>query len=129
MGFPLPGMQLHVVAGRGSATTTTTTTGEMHPNYATLPRLRPLNGNYAYVGGNAGGNPGVQTLSGENKADALKFLERGAPEGAAASVQSIDHKTVPSAAGAIVPIQTGPQQPGAGTNNNNVSNVFYAMNV
>lgn len=112
MGFPLPGMQLHVMqAGRGTATTTTT--NEMHSNYASLPRLRPINGNY-------------------------EFVERGAPEGAAASsVQAIDHKaaavgagTLPSAAGAIVPIQTGPQQqlpqPIA---HNPASNVFYAMNV
>lgn len=124
MGFPLPGMQLHVMqAGRGTATTTTT--NEMHANYASLPRLRPMNGNY-------------------------EFVERVAPEGAAAasSVQAIDHKAVvapavpqaelPNAAGAIVPIQTGLQQqhpqppqpivpqPGNGAA---TSNVFYAMNV
>lgn len=106
MGFPLPGMQLHVMqAGRGSATTTTT--NEMHSNYASLPRLRPMNGNY-------------------------EFVERGAPEGAAAAtVQAIDHKpaaALPNAAGAIVPIQTGPQQVLQGANNG-ASNVFYAMNV
>lgn len=111
MGFPLPGMQLHVMAGRGSATTTTT--NEMHSNYSSLPRLRPMNGNY-------------------------EFVERGAPEGAAASasVQTMDHKgqmsggSLPSATGTIVPIQTGPQQPVLQAGGNNpASNVFYAMNV
>lgn len=128
MGFPLPGMQLHMVtsAGRGSGTTTTTTNDMHSSNYGTLPRLRSLNGNY-------------------------EFVERGAPEGAAASVQAIDHKSTiampPSAAGAIIPIQTGPPQPlqqpqssqpqgqvvGGNSNNNNTNgpstNVFYAMNV
>lgn len=111
MGFPLPGMQLHVMqAGRGTATTTTT--NELHSNYASLPRLRPMNGNY-------------------------EFVERGAPEGAAAaSVQTIDHKAVPSAAGAIIPIQTGPQQQHPQPQpqiiqggQNPAGNVFYAMNV
>lgn len=127
MGFPLPaGMQLHMVttAGRTGSGTTTTTTNEMHSssNYGTLPRLR--SGNY-------------------------EFVERVAPEGAAASIQALDHKSTiampPSAAGAIIPIQTGPPQPqpqpssqpqGAavvGNNNNNhtgpSTNVFYAMNV
>lgn len=112
MGFPLPGMQLHVMqAGRGTATTTTT--NELHSNYASLPRLRPMNGNY-------------------------EFVERGAPEGAAAaSVQTtstMDHKAVPSAAGAIVPIQTGPQQQHQQPQivqggPNPAANVFYAMNV
>lgn len=128
MGFPLPvpGMQLHMVAaaaaagrgpgGAGGGTTTTTTTNEMHSNYSTLPRMRPVNGNY-------------------------EFVERVAPEGAAASVQNMDQKSVPvmpSAAGAIVPIQTGPPQPQpqqqppqvvGGAANATASNVFYAMNV
>lgn len=113
MGFPLPpGMQMQLVAaaGRGGATTTTTTTttNEMHSNYATLTRLRPVNGNF-------------------------EFVERGAPEGAAATnIHPLDHKTTPalqqppSAAGAIVPIQTGPPVPATA---NAPSNVFYAMNV
>lgn len=114
MGFPLPGMQLHVMqAGRGSATTTTT--NELHSNYSSLPRLRPLNGNY-------------------------EFVERVAPEGAAAVHTTMDHKQqplapqLPSAAGAIVPIQTGPlpqqqQQLQQQAGNSPASNVFYAMNV
>lgn len=117
MGFPLPGMQLHVMqAGRGSATTTTT--NEMHANYASLPRLRPMNGNY-------------------------EFVERGAPEGApatSASMQTLDHNkgqaaaSLPSATGTIVPIQTGPQQqqaqqPVLQAVAGNNPNVFYAMNV
>lgn len=71
-----------------------------------------------------------------------EFVERMAPEGAAAaSVQAIDHGKgvgapgpvpMPSAAGAIVPIQTGPQpqqQPIVAAGTNPASNVFYAMNV
>ena len=100
-----------------TTTATTTTTNELHSNYASLPRRPPMNGNY-------------------------EFVERMAPEGAAAaSVQAIDHGKgvvapgsvpMPSAAGAIVPIQTGPQpqqQPIVAAGTNPASNVFYAMNV
>lgn len=59
VGYPLPGMQLHVVAGRGAT-----------PQYASLPRPAK---NYSF---SAMDNNGV------------KFTERGVPEGAASVTQN-----------------------------------------
>lgn len=96
IGYPLPGMQLHVVSGanRGAAPAT--------PHYATLPRQNSAQGpqKFAYP---------VDKSS----------MERGVPEGEAASVQQTDN--MPPAT-----CQDGE------TNNNNSAvpgTVYYAMNV
>lgn len=109
MGY-IPGQMLHVVAGRGASTNTN---GQL-PEYATLPRPRTAanNGNYAYVGGSV-------TSSEKGTDNNVKFIERGAPEGAA-SVQQVDQKVT-----SVSQVQQqGQQQP-----INNQANVFYAMNV
>lgn len=66
MGYPLPGMQLHVVAGRGATAGT--------QQYAQYVRHQPATRNYAY--------PATE------KQQAVKFTERGVPEGAASVSQS-----------------------------------------
>lgn len=88
IGYPLPGMQLHVVSGR--ATT---------PHFATLPRQ----------GGHKFSYPDKPSM------------ERGVPEGEAASVQQSD------SANNIIPSATC--QEVETNNNNNNSTVYYAMNV
>jgi hypothetical protein len=93
IGYPMPGMQLHVVsaANRG---------GQQTPHYATLPRQNSGQGQQKFVYPD-------------------KSMERGVPEGEAASVQQSDN--MPPAT-----CQDGE------TNNNNSAvpgTVYYAMNV
>lgn len=95
IGYPLPGMQLHVVsnANRG---------GQATPHYATLPRQ--------------GSGQGPQKFS--YPVD-KSSMERGVPEGEAASVQQSD--SMPPAT----------CQDGESNNNNSAvpGTVYYAMNV
>ncbi|XP_059621245.1 uncharacterized protein LOC132264923 [Phlebotomus argentipes] len=120
MGYPLPGMQLHVVAGRG---------GAPHANYASFPRPRRP-GNYAYV------TPGGQEK--EPPSGGVKYIERGAPEGAASAppgdasagngalmspVSGAPHTTSTGAAQTTTSgVTTTTSAPATGA-------VFYAMNV
>lgn len=95
IGYPLPGMQLHVVsaANRGAQAT---------PHYATLPRQ------------NSGQGP--QKFS--YPIDKSSSMERGVPEGEAATVQQSDNMP--------------PATCQDGENNNNSAvpgTVYYAMNV
>uniref|UniRef100_A0A182P6R1 Uncharacterized protein n=1 Tax=Anopheles epiroticus TaxID=199890 RepID=A0A182P6R1_9DIPT len=94
VGYPLPGMQLHVVAAGARA--------GLPPHYSTLPRLGT---NTAPVNASTGTGPPAQTgaappppqgkppaysqYPSDGKPGVVKFTERGAPEGAA-SVQPSD---------------------------------------
>jgi hypothetical protein len=89
IGYPLPGMQLHVVSGNRGAPAT--------PHYATLPRQNSAQ-KFNY--------PVEKSSS----------MERGVPEGEAASVQQTDN--MPPAT-----CQDGE------SNNNGPGTVYYAMNV
>lgn len=104
MGYPLPGMQLHVVAGRGAVAGA--------QQYAQYVRHQPATRNYAY--------PATEK-------QAVKFTERGAPEGAA-SVSQTD--TLMS------PVSQQGTHNGLQMTNSSASSasagggaVFYAMNV
>ncbi|XP_062715996.1 uncharacterized protein LOC109426211 isoform X3 [Aedes albopictus] len=142
VGYPLPGMQLHVVAGRGA----------LPPHYSTLPRLGSSS-NTSTVATATSGGPIPNPAQGKPPAytqypvdkGGVKFTERGAPEGAA-SVQPNDVNSLlsptsqghgpptaasvgppASAASAVATAQQQQQQstaagPGQGA-------VFYAMNV
>jgi hypothetical protein len=126
VGYPLPGMAVHLVAGRGVA--------QPPPHYATLPRLQGPPKNYAYA-----------TMDKGN----VKFSERGAPEGAASSTPQNDcnNYKLMSPTGAMptpqmgVPMQqqqqpqqqtvmsSPPQQQQPQQQQQQQGAVFYAMNV
>lgn len=94
IGYPMPGMQLHVVSGpnRGA---------QVAPHYATLPRQNSGQGQQKF-------SYPVDKSS----------MERGVPEGEAASVQQSDNMPPTTCQG--------------GENNNNSTvpgTVYYAMNV
>lgn len=104
MGYPLPGMQLHVVTGRG---------GQNHQHYAQhtqqqqqYPRLAAGTRNFIYSQEKTG----------------VKYTERGAPEGAAATVPQTDCNQLMSPT-------SGPQQSNGQQNVGTPGAVFYAMNV
>lgn len=110
MGYPLPGMQLHVVAGRGNAIGA--------QQYAQYARHQGAQRNYAYL----------------PEKPVVKFTERGVPEGAAASVTQSD------ANNSLLSPTSGSNSQGSQnglhiTTQTTVSNtttppgVFYAMNV
>ncbi|XP_058822699.1 uncharacterized protein LOC131684135 isoform X2 [Topomyia yanbarensis] len=134
VGYPLPGMQLHVVAGRGT----------LPPHYSTLPRLGSSSNAgttaaAAVTGPNAPqGKPPAYTQYPVDKGG-VKFSERGAPEGAA-SVQPTDANTLlspttqghgpptaPTSAASVMPAGGAPN--GASSATQSQGAVFYAMNV
>jgi hypothetical protein len=93
LGYPIPGMQLHVVPGGN----------RVGPHYATLPRQNSSQGQqkFAYP---------MDKPS----------MERGVPEGEAASVPQTDN----------MPPQTSCQEGATMNNNTGVpGTVYYAMNV
>lgn len=95
IGYPLPGMQLHVVSS-GNRTAPST------PHYATLPRQ------------NSGQGGGQKFTYPVDKSS----MERGVPEGEAASAQQSDNMPPPTC------------QDGESNNNSAVpGTVYYAMNV
>ncbi|GAB0092307.1 hypothetical protein DMENIID0001_072970 [Sergentomyia squamirostris] len=121
MGYPLPGMQLHVVAGRGGSVP--------NANYTSFPRPRRP-GNYAYV------TPGSQEK--DNGSSGVKYIERGAPEGAASAPPGDAN----SGNGALMsPVSGAPHTTSTGAAQTTTSGVtttssaaatgavFYAMNV
>ncbi len=107
MGYPLPGMQLHVVAGRGNAIGA--------QQYAQYARHQGAQRNYAYL-------PPEKPV--------VKFTERGVPEGAAASVTQADANN-----SLMSPTSGNGQGSQNGlhittqTNTTSPPGVFYAMNV
>lgn len=112
MGYPLPGMQLHVVAGRNQ------------------PAAAPISGNVGNVG-NAGATQYAQYAQHQNvargyaysvteKQSGNKFIERGVPEGAASAPHS-DTLMSPTAGGT--------NQSSVATSSAATGGVFYAMNV
>ncbi|XP_021705172.1 uncharacterized protein LOC5567265 isoform X3 [Aedes aegypti] len=138
VGYPLPGMQLHVVAGRGA----------LPPHYSTLPRLGSSSSASSVANAPTGtipnasqGKPPAYTQYPVDKGG-VKFTERGAPEGAA-SVQPSDVNSLlsPTSQGHGPPTQAvGPPassanaiQSGGNTAQNTAAQgqgaVFYAMNV
>lgn len=102
MGYPLPGMQLHVVAGHATA-----------QNYAQFARqqqqLASVRPGYGYVG----------------EKPAVKYTERGAPEGAASVTQSDCNALVSPTSAAQNNTPNNTQTSTATT----AAGVFYAMNV
>ncbi|XP_037041361.1 uncharacterized protein LOC119078050 isoform X3 [Bradysia coprophila] len=105
MGYPLPGMQLHVVAGRGNAIGA--------QQYAQYARHQGAQRNYAYL----------------PEKPAVKFTERGVPEGAASVTQSDANN------GLMSPTSSNAQSSQNGlhittqTSTTTQPGVFYAMNV
>ncbi|XP_039430828.1 uncharacterized protein LOC120413919 isoform X2 [Culex pipiens pallens] len=150
VGYPLPGMQLHVVAGRGA----------LPPHYSTLPRLGSSSSSSGTSGSIAAATSAASTNSGppplpppqgkppaysqyasqqppplqEKPPGLVKFTgERGAPEGAA-SVQPADAASMlsPTSAGHGPPTLgagASSAQGGAGAAPSQQGAVFYAMNV
>lgn len=110
MGYPLPGMQLHVVAGRGNAVGA--------QQYAQYARHQGAQRNYAYL-------PPEKPV--------VKFTERGVPEGAASVPQTDANNSLMSPTSGNG--QQGSQNGLHITTQTTVSNtttppgVFYAMNV
>lgn len=107
MGYPMPGMQLHVVAGRGAAVGA--------PQYAQYARRQPDPRGFAYA---------------PTEKQAVKFIERGVPEGAASAPQS-DTIVSPTSVqqqhqGTQHSIQTSTSSV---TSTAPSGSVFYAMNV
>lgn len=101
IGYPLPGMQLHVVSGNRQATAT--------PHYATLPRQNSAQGQQQQQ----------QQQKFAYPVDKQPSMERGVPEGEAASVQQSD---------SMPPVSCQEDD----SNNNNAAvpgTVYYAMNV
>ncbi|XP_053691183.1 uncharacterized protein LOC128739710 [Sabethes cyaneus] len=133
VGYPLPGMQLHVVAGRGA----------LPPHYSTLPRLgtsaNPATSSAvaAVTGPNTNAPQGKPPAYSQYPVEkgGVKFTERGAPEGAA-SVQPADAGNLlsPTSQGHGPPT-AGPAGPTAssagastGSGTQGQGAVFYAMN-
>lgn len=109
MGYPLPGMQLHVVAGRNQSTAATTTGNVGNagaPQYAQYAQHQNAARGYAY--------------SVTEKQSSGKFIERGVPEGAASAPHS-DTLMSPTAGGG--------NQSSMATSSAAAGAVFYAMNV
>ena len=106
MGYPLPGMQLHVVAGRTAAAAAATTAAGAH-QYAQYARHQGAARNFAYpaIEKQPAPPPPPHQLT-------AKFTERGVPEGAASVTQSDCTKIVsPTAPGQQQPtMQSHPQQ-------------------
>lgn len=102
MGYPLPGMQLHVVAGHANA-----------QQYAQFARQQQLT---------AGVRPGYGYVG---EKPAVKYTERGAPEGAA-SVTQTDCSALVSPTSAAQNNATNTSQ---ATTTTTAPGVFYAMNV
>lgn len=102
MGYPLPGMQLHVVSGHANA-----------QQYAQFARQQQLTTSvrpgYGYVG----------------EKPAAKYSERGAPEGAA-SVTQADCNALVSPTSAA---QNNGVNASQATTTTTAPGVFYAMNV
>lgn len=108
MGYPLPGMQLHVVAGRGNAIGT-------QQQYAHYARHQGAHRNYAYL-------PPEKPV--------VKFTERGVPEGAAAVTQSDANNSLMSPTSASGQgSQNGLHNITTQANTTTTPPVFYAMNV
>lgn len=118
IGYPLPGMQLHVVSGQPTQPT--------YAQYATTTRQATQL--------NASPRPQYGYIQENQVPAAVKYTERGAPEGAASVTQSDCNSLMPSATNNVqgnVPVTST-------TNNTQTSNtsttaqqgaVFYAMNV
>lgn len=102
MGYPLPGMQLHVVAGHANA-----------QQYAHFARQQQLTASvrpgYGYVG----------------EKPAVKYTERGAPEGAASVSQSDCNNSLVSPTSGVQSSANNTQT----TTTTTAPGVFYAMNV
>lgn len=133
-------MQLQVVAGRGGGGAGgaggASAVGVGTPQYAQYARHQPAPRGYAVcAASSAATNNGAQQQSSDGMQSAVKFTERGVPEGAASVSQSDGHQMMSptsngqncmqinaggtSSGGGGMP-QTGSTPPGA---------VFYAMNV
>lgn len=112
MGYPLPGMQLHVVANRNQSTAASATNAGSVGNagatqYAQYAQHQNAARGYAY--------------SVTEKQSGSKFIERGVPEGAASAPHS-DTLMSPTAGG-------GQNQSSVATSSAAAGAVFYAMNV
>lgn len=116
IGYPLPGMQLHVVSQN---------TNQPYAQYATAARQQ------VQMNANRPGYGYIQEASGQQ---AIKYSERGVPEGAASVTQS-DCNSLMSNPNLQ---QIGGQMVSSTANNTQTSNtsttaqqgaVFYAMNV
>lgn len=111
MGYPLPGMQLHVVAGRNQSTGATAAGNVGNAGatqYAQYAQHQNAARGYAY--------------SVTEKQAGSKFIERGVPEGAASAPHS-DTLMSPTAGG-------GNSQSSVATSSAAAAGaVFYAMNV
>ncbi|XP_055548546.1 uncharacterized protein LOC129732077 isoform X2 [Wyeomyia smithii] len=135
VGYPLPGMQLHVVAGRGT----------LPPHYSTLPRLGSSSNPTTSAAVAAVTGPNVSAPQGKPPAYSqypvekagVKFTERGAPEGAA-SVQPADAGSLlspssqghgPPTAASTGPMTSSSGSAATGSNAQGQGAVFYAMNV
>lgn len=101
MGYPLPGMQLHVVAAAGHA--------QNYAQFARQQQLASVRPGYGYVG----------------EKPAVKYTERGAPEGAASVTQSDCNALVSPTSAAQNNTPNNTQTSTATT----AAGVFYAMNV
>lgn len=114
IGYPLPGMQLHVVTGNA---------GQHYAQYTTRQQAQ-LNASQGRTSGYAYGSD----------KPAVKYTERGAPEGAASVSQSDCNAMIPVSSSVV-----GTQASSNNNNNNNTQTsatanaaqgaVFYAMNV
>lgn len=110
MGYPLPGMQLHVVAGRSTSTTGNAASNAGNagaPQYAQYAQHQNAARGYAY--------------SVTEKQTGSKFIERGVPEGAASAPHS-DNLMSPTAGG-------GENNQSGVATSAATGAVFYAMNV
>lgn len=107
MGYPLPGMQLHVVAGRGG-----NAVGAQQ--YAQYARHQGAQRNYAYL-------PPEKPVA--------KFTERGVPEGAASVTQSDNSLMSPTSTGQGSQNCLHITTQAAVSNTTTPTGVFYAMNV
>lgn len=110
MGYPLPGMQLHVVAGQANAIGA--------QQYAQYARHQGAQRNYAYI----------------PEKPVVKFTERGVPEGAASVTQSDANNSLmsPTSGSNGQGSQNGlhiTTQTTSVSNTTTPPGVFYAMNV
>lgn len=154
MGYPLPGMQLHVVQGRTGSTVTPATNANAAANtaagaqqYAQYARHQSAQRAYAYpvainVPADGGGGPkplmaaASASQAGPNATVAVgKYAnERGVPEGAVSSGRPNDGvlspTTGPAAATSCGGSSGGAADPtGGGATAAQAGAVFYAMNV
>lgn len=124
IGYPLPGMQLHVVTGNGNQ--------PAYAQYATTTRQQTQV--------NATPRPTYGYIQENQVPAAVKYTERGAPEGAASISQSDCNALMQQPAAVVAPANAGQNNvPVTSTaNTTQTSNtsttaqqgaVFYAMNV